>query len=123
MRSNAYDDQNLPDHTSILIDQSRALGRIEAGLMHSHDLHRQTAKRLDHGERRFDKQDRILFDIHRRVTQVEARPKLWRKLFDGCREIASLKEWATGALLVALALKGLVSPAEVKALLLGAGPK
>ena len=69
-----------------------------------------------------------LTDGHQRMSRIESKQKEkqkrqphWLLLF--LDEVASRKEWATGALLIILAVKGWVSPAEVKAFLLGAWPK
>lgn len=71
-----------------------------------------------------------LTDGHHRMSKIETQMKSpeqkrlhWLAAF--LREVATAREWLTGAALVVLALKGVFSPAEIKAILLtmfGAGP-
>lgn len=72
--------------------------------------------------------DAEIMDLNNRVSGIErakSGPKperpavaLLKDLAAFLREVASLKEWIAGALLIVLALKGLVQPGEIKALLL-----
>jgi len=62
-------------------------------------------------------------DLSRRVGDMERkfrkiRPNLCLEVLGVLREIGSLKEWIIGISLLALLLKGSISPADIKAIFL-----
>src|SRR6185312_15037932 len=64
-----------------------------------------------------------LMDTNRRVGEMERkfrkiRPNLCLEVLGVLKEIGSLKEWIIGLTLLALLLKGSISPADIKAIFL-----
>ena len=99
------------------MDQSQDLGWIKSQLRTGHEFHQEVKTDLR--------------EIKVRLQSVEQRPivrppERLTQILTLAREVASLKEWLIGAALVALSLKGILSPAEMKSLLLtlfGLAPK
>jgi len=64
-------------------------------------------------------------DLSRRVGEMEKkfskiRPSLLLEVLGVLKEIGSLKEWIVGIILLALLLKGTISPEDVKSIFLSA---
>lgn len=56
----------------------------------------------------------------RKVREIEMRPNPCLKVWLVLKEIGSLKEWMIGLAVLALLLKGSISPADIKAIFLSA---
>lgn len=102
-------------------DPMMILGRILERTETTIDAVQEISGRVSRIEHRLIQGDERMNRIEDKQQSPSQPP--WHWLLEFLKEVASFKEWATGALLIALALKGLLSPAEVKAFLLGAGPK
>ena len=71
------------------------------------DLQTEVRSALHMGHKRMDHHERQIRMLSQR-----------KPLLAVAREIASLKEWLIGMIIVIMALKGIISPSEIKALIL-----
>lgn len=107
----------------------RVIGRLETRIEFLCDQSIRSERLFERGEARMDRHDRQIGDLHHHVRTIHdslssiqvllsRRRSTAVTLLTAFRETVSLKEMIAGGLVVALALKGIVSPGEVKALAL-----
>lgn len=97
------------------------LGRIDERTEQTADDVKDIKQQLVQGDKRMDRHDRRSDDLQMAIAALKAAPatppqsRLMLTL-SAMTGVAPLKEWLFGALVILMALKGLVSPAEIKAL-------
>lgn len=107
----------------------RVIGRLETRIEFLCDQSIRNERMFEQGLVRMDSHEREILDLRHKVaamgdgllsilTMLSGRRSTGFALLQAFRDAVSFKEMIAGGLVVALALKGIVSPAEVKALAL-----